>query len=171
MVYCHMIYSPETKQNKTVRYLNMVSWNVITIYIQNGIIHSDYILCARWVLLVTPDSSSSLPGRSMRVLPPPLLLINCLSRSPLGGPGPPPFPLPWVDPISFRVQAPSCFFVGYTPFISIFYRSYCILYIIASAAPQVASNQSWKFFIFPDRIRVTYVSARTFFVHDHMDRS
>ncbi len=54
------------------------------------IIHSDYILCARWVLLFTPDSSSSLPGCSMRVLPPPLLLINCLSCSPHGGLGPPP---------------------------------------------------------------------------------
>jgi hypothetical protein len=31
-----MIYSPETKQNKMVRYLNMVTCNSITIYIQNG---------------------------------------------------------------------------------------------------------------------------------------
>jgi hypothetical protein len=29
-----MIYSPETKQNKAVRYLNVVSQNTITIYIQ-----------------------------------------------------------------------------------------------------------------------------------------
>jgi hypothetical protein len=72
--------------------------NVITIYIQNGIIHSDYILSARWVLLVMSDSSSSPSGRSMRVLPSPLLLINCLSCSPHGGPGPPPFPLPGLTP-------------------------------------------------------------------------
>jgi hypothetical protein len=62
------------------------------------VIHSDYILCARWVLLVTLDSSSSLPGRSMTVLLPPLLLINCLSYSTLGGPGPPPFPPPGLTP-------------------------------------------------------------------------
>jgi hypothetical protein len=92
MIYCHMIYSPETKQNKVVRYLNVVSRNTITIYIQMVIIHSDYVLCARWVSFVTPDSSSSLPVCSMRMLPPPLLLINCLSCSPSGGPGPPPFP-------------------------------------------------------------------------------
>ncbi len=55
-------------------------------------------LCAWWVLVVTPDSSSSLPGCSMRVLTPPLLLINCLSCSPLGGPGPPPFPSPGLTP-------------------------------------------------------------------------
>jgi hypothetical protein len=72
--------------------------NVITIYIQMGIIYSDYKLCARWVLLVTPDSSSCLLGCSVRVLPPPLLLINCLSCSPLGGPGPPPFPPPGLTP-------------------------------------------------------------------------
>ncbi len=51
----------------------------------------------------------SLPGCSMRVLSSPLLLINCLSCSPLGGPGPPPFPYP----ISLRVHAPSRAFVGY----------------------------------------------------------
>jgi hypothetical protein len=27
--YCHMIYSPETKQNKMVRYLNMVPWTLL----------------------------------------------------------------------------------------------------------------------------------------------
>jgi hypothetical protein len=85
-----------SKQNGEV--LNMVSWNIITIYIQMVIIHSDYILCARSVLLVTPDSFSSLPGCSMRVLPPPMLLNNCLSCSPLGGPGPPLFPPPGLTP-------------------------------------------------------------------------
>jgi hypothetical protein len=35
MVYCrHIIYSSETKQNKAVGYLNVVSQNTITIYIQ-----------------------------------------------------------------------------------------------------------------------------------------
>jgi hypothetical protein len=32
--YCHMIFSPETKQNKAVIYLNVLSQNTITIYIQ-----------------------------------------------------------------------------------------------------------------------------------------
>jgi hypothetical protein len=76
-------------------------------------IHSIYILCARWVLFVTPDSSSRLPRCSMMLLPSPLLVINCLSCSPLGGPGPPPFPPTRVDPISFRLQAPSRFPVGH----------------------------------------------------------
>ncbi len=59
----------------------------------NGIVHSDYALCAQRVSFFTPDSSSSLPVCSMRVLPPPLLLINCLSCSLSGGLGPPSFPL------------------------------------------------------------------------------
>jgi hypothetical protein len=78
--------------------VDLVFWNIVTIYIQMEFIHSDYILCAWWVLLVTPDSSSSLPGCSMRVLPTPLLLINCLSCSPPGVPGPPPFPPPGLTP-------------------------------------------------------------------------
>jgi hypothetical protein len=73
---------------------NMMPWDIIAVYIQNGNFHSDYILCARWVLLVTPDSSSSFPGCSMRVLPPSLLLINSLSCSPLGGRALPHSPLP-----------------------------------------------------------------------------
>jgi hypothetical protein len=90
--YGHMIYSPETKQKQD----GEIEYGVIEYYYYlhtNGIIHSDYILCARWVLLVTPDSSSSLPGCSMRVLPPSLLLINFLSCSLPGGSGPPPLPL------------------------------------------------------------------------------
>ncbi len=62
------------------------------------IIHSNYVLCARWVHFVTPDSPSRLPCCSMRVLPPPLLVINCLSCSLHGGPGPPPFPPPGLTP-------------------------------------------------------------------------
>jgi hypothetical protein len=61
-------------------------------------IHSNYVLCARRVLVVTPDSSSRLPCCSMSMLPPPLLVINCLSCSPPGGSGPPPFPPPWLTP-------------------------------------------------------------------------
>ncbi len=79
----------------------------------NGIVYSDYVLCAWWVSFVTPDSSSSLPACSMRVLPPPLLLINCLSCCLSGEPVPSPIPPPQVDPISIRVQASTCFFVGY----------------------------------------------------------
>ncbi len=63
-----------------------------------AIIPSNYVLCARWVLFVTPDSSSCLLCCSMRVLPPPLLVLNCLSCSPPGGLGPPPFPPPRLTP-------------------------------------------------------------------------
>ncbi len=69
-------------------------------------------LCTMGLLChVGQDSSSSFPVCSMRVLPPPLLLINCLSCSLSGGPGSPPFPLSQLDPISLRVQAPSHLFV------------------------------------------------------------
>ncbi len=98
--------------SEQVGHLNMVTGALLLFtYICNYSQH--YVLCARWVLVVTLDSSSSLLGCSMRVLPPPLLLINCLSCSPLGGPGPLPFPPPpRVDPIFLRVQAPTCFLVG-----------------------------------------------------------
>jgi hypothetical protein len=62
------------------------------------IIHNNYVLCAQWVLFVTPDSSFSLPCCSMRVLPLPLLVINCLSCPLPGGPCPPPFPPPRLTP-------------------------------------------------------------------------
>ncbi len=78
------------------------------------IIHSNYVLCARWALFAKPDSSSSLLDCSMGVLPPPLLLNYWLSCPLPGGPGPPPFPPPGLTPFSLRVQAPSCFFVGYS---------------------------------------------------------
>jgi hypothetical protein len=42
----------------TVRCLSMVMQSTITIYIQNSDYSQYYILCARWVLVVTPDSSS-----------------------------------------------------------------------------------------------------------------
>jgi hypothetical protein len=80
-----------------MRYLDVVLWNIDNIYIQNTI-HHIYVICARWVLFVTPDSSSHLPCRSIRLLPPPLLVINSLSCYPLGGPGPPPFPQPRLTP-------------------------------------------------------------------------
>jgi hypothetical protein len=76
--------------------MNTMPWNIIAVYIQMVISHSDYILCAWWVLLVTPDSSSSLLNCSMRVLPLPLLLINCLSFSPHWRA--PPFPPPGLTP-------------------------------------------------------------------------
>jgi hypothetical protein len=98
MVYCHMIYSPETEQIRQwdtwmqrYRILEIFTYKMITI-------RSIYVLCAQWVLCVTPDSSSYLPCRSLRLLPPPLLMFNCLSCSPLGGPGHPPFPPPGLTP-------------------------------------------------------------------------
>jgi hypothetical protein len=85
-------------KNKMVRYWIWCHGILLLFTYKMVIIHNDYILCARWILLVTPDSSSSLPGCSMRVLAPPLLLINYLSCSPPGGPGPPPFPPPGLTP-------------------------------------------------------------------------
>jgi hypothetical protein len=72
-----------------------------------------YVLCAQWVLVLTPDSSSSLLGCSMRVLPPPQLLI--LLPAWRARPSPIPLPPTLVDPIFLRVQAPTRFLVGYTP--------------------------------------------------------
>jgi hypothetical protein len=94
MVFCHMIYLPETEQYKTMRYSNTVSLIIGNIYIQMLTIHSINVLCSRWVLFVMPDSSSRLPCCSMRLLPPPLLVLNWLYCSRLGGPGLPHTPPP-----------------------------------------------------------------------------
>ncbi len=98
----------------TVRYLNMVTWSTITIYIQNGSCSQYYTLCARWVLVVMPDSSSSLPGCYMRVLHPSSAADQLLILLPAWRAGPSPIPLPRVDPISLRVHAPTRSLVGYT---------------------------------------------------------
>jgi hypothetical protein len=63
-----------------------------------------YVLCAWWVLDVASDPSCCPPGSPMGVFSPPLLQINCLSCSSLGGPGPPLCPPPQADPISLRVH-------------------------------------------------------------------
>jgi hypothetical protein len=100
MVYCHMIYSPETKyvSKQDGEVLNLMWWNIITVYIQNG----NYSQWLHTLCTMGPPCyaglSSNLLGCSMRVLPPPLLLINCLSCSLPGGPGPPPFPPPGLTP-------------------------------------------------------------------------
>jgi hypothetical protein len=91
-----------------------------------AVIHSNYVLCARWVLIVTPDSSFSLPGCSMEVLPLPLLLRYCLSCPRLEH-RPSPILPSRVDPISQRVQAPSCFFVGYI--FNCFIELNCEMYV------------------------------------------
>jgi hypothetical protein len=78
------------KAIKVVRYWIQCHGTLLLFTHKNGNCSCNYILCARWVLFITPDSSSSLPGCSIGVLPPPLLLINCLSCFPPGGPGPPP---------------------------------------------------------------------------------
>ncbi len=82
--------------------------STVTIYIQNSDYLQYYVLCAQWVLVITPDSPSCLPGCPMRVLSPLLFLINSLSCSPLGGPGPPPFPSPGLIPFpSGSMQPPA----------------------------------------------------------------
>jgi hypothetical protein len=57
-----------------------------------------YVLCAWWVLDVASDLSCCPPGSPMEVSSPPLLQINCLSCSLLGGPSPPFAPLPNLTP-------------------------------------------------------------------------
>jgi hypothetical protein len=91
------------KANMTLRLQYTVSWNINKIYTQ-GVEHSQYITHS-----VHDGSSLS----RLTLLPillvaswgccPPLLAVNCLSCSPLGGPGPPPhFPylgcphFPWA---------------------------------------------------------------------------
>ncbi len=85
--YYHMIYSPETdNQCKTLVTIT------ITIYTYNEVrtaVSQCHILCAWWVLDVASSQSSCPPSSPMDVLSPSLLQTNCLSCSPLGGPGPP----------------------------------------------------------------------------------
>ncbi len=88
-----------------------------TIYDGLGFVASQhYILCAWWVLDVALDQSCCPPGSPMNVSPLPLLQINCLSCSPLGGPGhlrPPPH----SDPISLRVPALPHLSICYNKFL------------------------------------------------------
>jgi hypothetical protein len=103
------------KQSKA-RWLDTWIWWHATLLLftyKMVIIHSNYGLCARCVLFVMLDSSSSLPGCSMELL----LLLCCWSTAYIAprmeGRALPHSPHPgW--PISLRVQAPSRFFVGYT---------------------------------------------------------
>jgi hypothetical protein len=118
MVYCHMIYSFETEQNKTTRYSDTVSWIVGNIHLQMVTIYSIYVLCARWVLLVTPDSSSHPPCCPMGLLPHGTVASSSagdqlLISFPAWRAGPSPIPPTQVDPISLRLQASSRFSIGH----------------------------------------------------------
>ncbi len=96
------------RADKTMRYLDTALWNIGKFTYKMVTIHRIYVLCARWVLFVMPDSSSRLPFRSISLLPPPLLVINSLSCSPLGGGRPFPMPPTRVDPISLKLQTQIC---------------------------------------------------------------
>jgi hypothetical protein len=107
--YCHMIYSPETSKQRKDTWMWLHEALLLYTY-RTAVIHSitysvnnGSLLSHRTRLLQWSS------GCSMRVLPPPLLLINCWSCSPLKGPGP---PLGW--PHSLRVHAPSHSLVSYT---------------------------------------------------------
>ncbi len=100
MVYCYMIYSPETKQIRRWDIWIRCHGTLLLFTYKMVTVHRNYVLYAWWVLFVTPDSSFRLPCCSMGVLPPPLLVINFLSCSLPGGPGPPPFPPPGLTPFS-----------------------------------------------------------------------
>jgi hypothetical protein len=102
------------KANKTVRYLNTVSWNIVTVYIQNG----NYSQKLRTLCMMGPLCHAGL------FFPSSLLLNGSVAPSSAGDQllillptwraGPSPIPPTRVDPISLRVQASSPFFVGYT---------------------------------------------------------
>ncbi len=70
------------------------------------------LFCHAWLFF--PSSSCS-----MWLLTPSLLAVNCLSCSPSGGPGPPSFPPPLVDPISLRYQAMPHSSVGHLCLLSL----------------------------------------------------
>ncbi len=114
MVYCYMIYSPETKQIRQWDIWIRCHGTLLLFTYKMVTIHRNYIVYAWWVLFVTPDSSSRLPCCSMAVLPPPLLVINCLSCFPPGWLGPPPFPPPGLTPFPSGSRHLSPFFVRYT---------------------------------------------------------
>jgi hypothetical protein len=98
--YYLMIYSPETNnQGKIMDYTFITSRNWCHyIHVENVANSQCYILCAWWVLDVASDPSCCPPGSPMGVSSPPLLQINCLSCSPLGGPGSPSAPFPKLTP-------------------------------------------------------------------------
>jgi hypothetical protein len=111
MVYRHMIYSPET--DKQIWHWFRYSWRLDNIYTHRQRSLKECSLCARWVLFVTPDSSSPLPLAPCCCWLLPCWQLTAYPALHLGaGPSPIP-PHPRVDPIPLRSQATPHSSVGY----------------------------------------------------------
>jgi hypothetical protein len=96
--YYHMIYYPETNnQSETLVTLHLLYTMKHGLLFHNVTysVHDEFLMShlARLVVLLVPP---------MDALSPLLLQINCLSGSPLGGPGPVSTPLPMVTPFPSR---------------------------------------------------------------------
>jgi hypothetical protein len=89
----------QANNGKTLEYGDR---STVTIYTQNDNYSQYYVLWARCVLLGLFFQSATSSAADQ------LLILLLAWRA-----GPSPIPPSWVDPISLRVQAPTCFLIGY----------------------------------------------------------